>query len=111
MSNDNLGMEFEPRILQSVMKSGGKKKLDALLVLFKSEAPQRVAEIASATDGIEAKAAARVLKSSAGNLGLLGLEDLCDQVLAGQDFKALAPEIKAALSKANSYLDSQRKAL
>jgi HPt (histidine-containing phosphotransfer) domain-containing protein len=111
MSNDNLGMEFEPRIIQSVMKSGGKKKLDALLGMFKTEAPQRVSEILTAADAVEAKAAARVLKSSAGNLGLLGLEDLCDQVLAGQDHKALDADIKAALGKANSYLDNLRKTL
>ena len=111
MSSDNLGMEFEPRIIQSVMKSGGKKKLDVLLNLFKAEAPQRAEEIATAADEIEAKAAARVLKSSAGNLGLLGLEDLCDQILAGGNFKALAPQVKAALNGSLRYLESQRKAL
>lgn len=106
---DPISFEFEPRIIGSVMKQGGKKKLDTLLTLFRAEAPQRVAEIESAADLTEAKAAARVLKTSAGNLGLLGLEDLCDRVLAGDASGKAA--FKPALEKSLAWLDSQRKAL
>ena len=109
--SDSIGAEFEPRIFHSVVKQGGKKKLDSLLALFKAEAPQRIAEIAAAPDALEAKAAARVLKSSAANLGLLGLEELCDSIIAGQDYKAVLPRLKSAHARAVAFLDQSRKAI
>ena len=105
-----LKSEFEERIFVSVMRQGGKKKLDTLLGLFKSEAPKRVAEIEAAGDSAELKGAATVLKSSAANLGLLGLEDLCDQVIASGS-AALKPQFKPALDRALVWLEGRRKAL
>jgi hypothetical protein len=111
MTVEPLGMEFEPRMLQSIIKQGGKKKLDTLLDLFRKEAPKRLAEIESTTDGVDAKASARVLKSSCANLGLLGLEDLCDQIISGRNHTQVLPEMKASLNKANLFLKQARNSM
>ena len=111
MSTDSLGMEFEPRMLQSVIKQGGKKKLDTLLELFRKEAPKRVAEIEATKDGVDAKATARVLKASCATLGLLGLEELCDQIIGGRAHMQVVPELKSSLNKAFLFLRQARNSM
>jgi hypothetical protein len=81
--------DFDRRALDSLMKSGGKKKLDALLEMLKVNGPQRVQEMLDADNLAEAQAAAKALKNSAANLGLAALEDSCDQILA---LKAWTPK-------------------
>jgi HPt (histidine-containing phosphotransfer) domain-containing protein len=100
--------DFEPKSLQSIIKLGGKKKLDTLLELFRKEAPQRVNEI-EGPDAEESKAAAKVLKISCANLGLHALEETCEQVLAGEP--GSAGRARPALQKALAWLEAQRKAI
>lgn len=109
--SESLGMDFDPRALNSLIHSGGKKKLDTLLDMFKKEGPARVAEIEKAPDIQDAKKSAVALKASAAHLGLLSLEDLCDQILAGKDLASLKGQFKPALSKALGYLEQTRKTL
>lgn len=101
--------EFEVKFLQMIVKQGGKKKLDVLLELFRKEAPIRLEEIAQAQDTTEAKASARVLKSSCANLGLMGLESLCEQILEGRSHKELLPQLQASLKKSLSWLGEERR--
>jgi hypothetical protein len=107
--------DFEPRALQSLIKQGGKKKLDALLDMFKLESPKRVEEIEKANSAKDGAASARVLKSSAANLGLHALEDSCDQIIAaGAAFSAASPLAKRPrllLAQALDYLENARKIL
>jgi hypothetical protein len=111
MATDSLGMEFEPRMLQSIIKQGGKKKLDVLLELFRKEAPKRLAEIEATKDGVDAKAAARVLKASCATLGLLRLEELCDEILEGRNHAQVLPDMKPALNKAFLFLRQARNSM
>ena len=103
--------DLDPRAAHSLMKMGGKKKLDALMQLLKESGPARVAELAATPDLREAQAAARALKSSAANLGLAALEDLCDQVLEAKAWSAkhpLAAEAEAALARGSAALLAER---
>lgn len=111
MATEPLGMEFEPRMLSSIIKQGGKKKLDTLLTLFRKEAPKRLAEIQATSDGVDAKATARVLKASCATLGLLGLEELCDQIIAGRNHVQVFPDMKASLNKAFLFLSQARNSM
>lgn len=111
MATDSLGMEFEPRMLQSIIKQGGKKKLDTLLTLFRKEAPLRIAEIEATKDAVDAKATARVLKASCATLGLLGLEDLCDQIISGRAHMQVVPEMKSSLNKSFLFLSQARNSM
>jgi predicted transcriptional regulator len=93
------------------MKMGGKKKLDALIQLIQESGPARVAELAATPDLREAQAAARALKTSAANLGLAALEDLCDQVIEAKAWSQghpLAGEAKAALARGHAALLAER---
>lgn len=105
--------EFEPLALHSLIKQGGKKKLDILLDLFKTEAPKRVDEIEQAPSASEAVASAKVLKASASTLGLYALEDSCDQIIAAGASLSLASELakrpRHFLSRALDYLEKTRK--
>jgi hypothetical protein len=101
-------LEFEPRMLQSIIKQGGKKKLDVLLALFRKEAPKRLAELEATSDGVDAKATARVLKASCATLGLMGLEELCDQIISGRNHQQILPEMKSSLNKAFLFLSQAR---
>jgi hypothetical protein len=95
-------MEFpdlDPRSVQSLIKSGGKKKLDTLIEMLKTNAPQRLKELQAAGSPEEAKAVARVLKTSASNLGLAALEDVCDQIIEGKTWTAGSPLAKDAQVK------------
>jgi hypothetical protein len=101
-------MEFEPRMLHSIIKQGGKKKLDTLLALFRKEAPLRLAEMEATQDAVEAKATARVLKASCATLGLLGLEELCDQVIGNRPHTLVLGDMKTALNRAFLFLSQAR---
>jgi HPt (histidine-containing phosphotransfer) domain-containing protein len=105
-------MEFpdlDPKAVQSLMKMGGKKKLDTLIELLKQHGPARVAELKAAKTREEAHAAARALKQSASHLGLAALEDLCDQTLeAREGWNALAEQIAAALQRGLAALSAER---
>ena len=111
MAVEPLGMEFEPRMLSSIIKQGGKKKLDTLMALFRKEAPKRIAEIEGTKDTVDAKATARVLKASCATLGLLGLEDLCDQIISGRAHMQVVPEMKSSLNKAFLFLSQARNSI
>jgi HPt (histidine-containing phosphotransfer) domain-containing protein len=102
---------FDPYAFNSLMKMGGKKKLDALIGLLKESAPARMAELKAAPSLSEAQAAARALKTSAGNLGLARLEDFCDQVLVLKAWDAgngLIPQMDASLRQGLAALLAQR---
>jgi hypothetical protein len=106
--------DLEPHAYQSLLKLGGKKKLDTLLDLLKANGHQRVTEMQGTADLAEAKAAARALKSSAANLGLASLEDVCDQVLAAKAWSLKHPlsvEAEAKLRKGLSLLVQARAGL
>ncbi len=109
--NESLGMDFDPRALEGLIHSGGKKKLDTLLEMFRKEGPDRVSEIEKSPDIKDAKKSAVALKASAANLGLLALEDLCDQILAGKDLGSLKGQFRPALSKSLGYLEKTRKTI
>ena len=111
MTIEPLGLEFEPRMLQSIIKQGGKKKLDTLLALFRKEAPRRLEEIEATTDAVDAKATARVLKASCATLGLLGLEELCDQIIEGRNHAQVLPLMKSALNKSFLFLKQTRNSM
>lgn len=105
---------LDSRAIQSLMKMGGKKKLDTLIELFKEQGPARVQELLSASSLSEAQAAARVLKTSASHLGLSVLEDLCDQVLKAHQWSGgspLAQQIQASYPLALSALLAERNRL
>jgi hypothetical protein len=91
---------LDPHAFHSVMKIGGKKRLDALMGLLNESGPARIREIKEATSLSEAKAAASVLKSSASNLGLARLEDLCDQII---DAKTWSPNPELVRQLEQSY--------
>ena len=106
--------DLDPRAVQSLMKLGGKKKLDTLMQLLLEHGPQRIAELSGTPDLREAQAAAKALKSSAANLGLGSLEDVCDQILEAQAWSAghpLAAQAKAALARGSSALQAERRRL
>jgi HPt (histidine-containing phosphotransfer) domain-containing protein len=106
--------DLDPRAFQSLLKSGGKKKLDALLEMLKVNGPQRVHELLEADNLAEAQAAAKALKNSAVNLGLAALEDTCDQILAAKDWKvkhALAVSAQGQLAKGQSALGKARQGI
>lgn len=73
--------DLDPHAYQSLLKQGGKKKLDTLMDMLKANGPQRIQELLATNSVDEAKSIARALKSSAANLGLASLEDSCDQIL------------------------------
>jgi hypothetical protein len=102
---------LDPRAFASVMKLGGKKKLDALMALLSESAPARLKELAEATTLGEAKASAQALKTSAGNLGLARLEDLCDQILTAKTWtpgSGLVASMEAAFKKGHQALLAER---
>jgi HPt (histidine-containing phosphotransfer) domain-containing protein len=109
MAGEAPGKEFEVQFLQMIVKQGGKKKLDVLLELFRKEAPIRLEEMAQAQDAQDAKASARVLKSSCANLGLMGLESLCEQIMEGRSHKELLPQLQASLKKSLKWLEEERR--
>jgi HPt (histidine-containing phosphotransfer) domain-containing protein len=102
---------LDPYAFNTVMKMGGKKKLDTLLGLLRESAPARLQEIKAAPSLAEAKAAAAALKTSAGNLGLARLEDSCDQILAFKTWDgapALVASMEQSYRKGLEALLSQR---
>jgi hypothetical protein len=106
--------DLDPRPYQSLLKLGGKKKLDTLLDLLKANGHERVKELQGTPDLTEAKAAARALKSSAANLGLAALEDVCDQVLALKAWSPRHPlslEAESKLRKGLTLLIEARQGL
>jgi hypothetical protein len=106
--------DLEPHAYQSLLKLGGKKKLDTLLDLLKANGHERVKELQHTADLSEAKAAARPLKSSAANLGLAALEDVCDQILAAKTWSLKHPlslEAEAKLRKGLALLIQARAGL
>ena len=106
--------DLDPRAVNSLMKLGGKKRLDALIQLLHEHGPIRIAELSATAELREAQAAARALKSSAANLGLAALEDLCDQVIEAKSWSLghpLAAAAKAALARGNAALAAERSRL
>jgi HPt (histidine-containing phosphotransfer) domain-containing protein len=96
------------------MKLGGKKKLDTLMQLLQEHGPVRIAELSGTAELKEAQAAAKALKSSAANLGLGALEDLCDQILEAKAWTLghpLAAQAKAALASGSAALQAERSRL
>ena len=103
--------DLDPRAVHSLMKMGGKKKLDALMQLLREHGPVRVTELAATADLREAQAAARALKSSAATLGLAALEDLCDQVIESKSWRQgdpLTGQVQAALVRGSAALQAER---
>jgi hypothetical protein len=82
------------RTVQSVMKLGGKKKLDTLISVLNESAPLRIQDLKDAQTLATAQSAARMLKVSAGSLGLARLEDLCDQIVGAKTWTPGADLLK-----------------
>jgi|GEM_PF-2889336 len=99
--------DLDQRTLQSVMKMGGKKKLDNLIDILDGSGSIRIQDLKGAKTLADAKEAAKSLKNSAGNLGLAQLEDICDQIL---DCKAWSPG-SGLLKQAEAAFERGRKAL
>ena len=103
--------DLDPRNYQSLLKLGGKKKLDTLMDLLKASGPERVQELLAATSLLEAQSAAKALKNSAANLGLAALEDTCDQILAARAWAPrhpLALEAQSRLAQGQAALNKAR---
>lgn len=103
--------DLDPRTFQSLLKLGGKKKLDALMEMLKTNGPLRIQELLVATDLAEAHSAAKALKSSAAHLGLAALEDTCDQILEAKHWSAkhpLALDAQSRLAKGQAALQRAR---
>jgi HPt (histidine-containing phosphotransfer) domain-containing protein len=103
--------DLDPHALQSVMKIGGKKKLDTLIQMLKEHGPQRLNELDQSNSLGEAQSAAKVLKNSAINLGLSSLENCCDEILAASQWNAgspLAAQAKAAYQRGLAALMAER---
>jgi hypothetical protein len=97
--------------VQSVMKLGGKKKLDALIGSLNDLAELRMQDLKDAQTLSQAQSAAKGLKISASSLGLARLEDLCDQILSGQSWQAgsnLVAQTELALTKGRQALSAYR---
>jgi len=93
--------------VQSVMKLGGKKKLDALIGSLNDLAELRMQDLKDAATISQAQSAAKGLKISAGSLGLARLEDLCDQILGGNSWQAgsgIVAQTELALKKGRQAL-------
>ena len=105
---------LEPRAVASLMKLGGKKKLDALMAVLDASGPLRLADLQNARDLAAAKAAAQALKPTAAGLGLARLEDLCDQILARRDWKRpdpLGAQVEQAFEQGRRALHQHRAGL
>lgn len=103
--------DFDKHALQSLMKIGGKKKIDALIQMMKDSGPARLQELKETNELAEAKAAAQALKSSAIHLGLNGVEAACDQILEAKSWSAqaaLALQAEAAFKRGWSALQTER---
>ena len=106
--------DLDPHAVQSLLKQGGKKKLDTLLDMLKANGPQRVQELLATDSLAEAQAAARALKNSAAILGLNNLEDTCDRILQQKAWNprhALALEAQSRLASGQAALGKARQAL
>ena len=103
--------EFDQRGFLSLMKLGGKKKVDALMELLGQSAPVRITELKAAKSLAEAKAAVQALKMSAGNLGLARLEDYCDQILESKTWPlpgGMIHHVELAYAHGHKALQAQR---
>jgi HPt (histidine-containing phosphotransfer) domain-containing protein len=107
VSADNDIPYLDQRTMLSVMKMGGKKRLDSLIDMVKGAGPVRIQDLKEARTLAEAKKAAQALKGSANNLGLAKLEDVCDQIL---ESKTWTPG-SALLGQAEQAWDRGKKAL
>ena len=97
--------------LQSVMKLGGKKKLDTLIAILNESGPLRLQDLKDAKTLPAALSAAKMLKASAGSLGLARLEDLCDQIVACKTWSPaseLIQEVEQAYRKGVKALSTYR---
>lgn len=80
MSDD---AEFDDRPVELLRRVGKGKLLESMQTLFERDAPARVAAIHAAVATGDAGTAARPahsLKSSAGQLGAVGLQRACDEI-------------------------------
>lgn len=103
--------DLDLHALQSLMKIGGKKKLDALIQMLRENGPARLQELSAASEVAEAHAAARALKSSAINLGLSSLETVCDEILEAKTWapkSPLAAQAEGAYRRGLTLLASER---
>ena len=106
--------DLDLRTLQSLLKLGGKKQLDAEILLLKQDGAMRLKEWAAAEDLREAQAAARALKRSAAKLGLAALEDCCDQVLEAETWPSqpgLVDRARKAMKDGLQAVDLERSQL
>jgi len=100
--------------VQSVMKLGGKKKLDTLIAILNESGPLRLQDLKAAATLPAAQSAAKMLKVSAGSLGLARLEDLCDQIVGCKTWDQaleLIQEVEQAYRKGLKALLSHRNEL
>lgn len=75
--------EFDDQALQLLRRVGKGKLLSAMQLLFERDAPARLAAIRAAVAAGDTAGAARPahsLKSSAGQLGAIGLQRACDEI-------------------------------
>ncbi len=106
--------DLDPKVMRALAAQGGKKQVDALLVLFKENAPLRAKEIASAPDLAEAQDATKALGRSAKILGLVALETACDEIASLKSWSTPSPQavkISALVPKAIAALEKLRKNL
>jgi len=110
---------LDPTALESLRRFGGEKLLREMTALFLSSAPPRLATArvaAAANDAEGVRRAAHSLKSSAGQLGAMAMQQLCDQAeslaVAGSHAQLLplVAEIEAAFGLVQSALEETRHA-
>jgi hypothetical protein len=112
--DQSMDLEYDKRAIESLMKRGGKKMLDSVMNRLREYGPGLIRDLETSPDAAVVAEAARTLKSCSADLGLLGLEDVCDRILekaAGDSWTAdagLAAELKHKWLNAFSWLDSMR---
>jgi HPt (histidine-containing phosphotransfer) domain-containing protein len=106
---------FDAQPMAMLRRVGTEALAKKMIDLFLTSAPARVAAIheGNATGDLEiARAAAHSLKSSAGQLGAVALQDLCRQIEDAATRKdapavaALVPPLDTELAAAESWLRS-----
>ncbi len=112
--------QFDETVLTRLHKLGGETLVRRMIDLFLENAPKRVeaARLGDQDGDLEAvRQAVHSLKSTAGNLGAITLQELAgkiEQLARGQQQEAtseLMPNLEDAFVQAKRHLEAQRTAL
>ncbi|HVZ76901.1 MAG TPA: Hpt domain-containing protein [Gemmatimonadaceae bacterium] len=108
---------FDPEALDRLRRFGGGKLLLGMIELFIANAPERLAaarQALAANDANGVRQALHALKSSAGQLGAVALQELCAQGEAHASrgelapVHAIAPALEQEFQAARQRLEAER---